>query len=77
MTNRKISNFEFGALNYFITRALLIGITFNAIVNIMKQDSWIIPILSVIPSYIFILLINYIMKYEPTLDISEKIVKQF
>jgi len=77
MTNRKISNFEFGALNYFITRALLIGITFNAIVNIMKQDSWIIPILSVIPSYIFILLINYIMKYEPTLDISEKIVKLF
>lgn len=77
MTNRKISNFEFATLNYFITRALLIGITFNMLVNIMKQDCWIIPLLSVIPSILFILCINYIMKYEPSLDLSQKIIKLF
>lgn len=77
MTNRKISNFEFSTLNYFITRALLIGVTFNMIDTLMKQDCWIIPLLSIIPAILFILCINYIMKYEPSLDLSQKVIKLF
>lgn len=77
MTNKKISNFEFATLNYFITRAFLVGITFNVLINVMKQDSWIIPLLSIIPALILILFINYIMNYEPNLDLSEKIIKLF
>lgn len=77
MTNRKISNFEFATLNYFITRAFLIGVTFNAIINAMKQDSWIIPLLSIIPAFILIYFINYIMSYEPSLDLPQKIIKLF
>lgn len=77
MTNRKISNFEFATLNYFITRAFLIGVTFNAIINAMKQDSWIIPLLSIIPALILICFINYIMNYEPSLDLPQKIIKLF
>lgn len=77
MTNRKISNFEFATLNYFITRALLVGVTFNALINSMKQDCWIIPILSIIPAVLLILLTNYIMKYEPNLDLSQKLLKLF
>ena len=77
MTNRKISNLEFGVLNFFITRAFLIGITFNTLIEIMKQDSWIIPLISIVPSIIFIIIINYIMNYEPSLNISDKIVKLF
>ncbi len=74
---KKITNFEISTLNYFITRAFLIGITFNALINSMKQDSWIIPILSVIPSIIFILLVNYIIEYEPSLSLPDKIIKLF
>ena len=77
MTNKKISNFEFATLNYFITRAFLIGIILNTLVSVMKQDSWIIPIISIIPAILLILLINYIMNYEPSLDISQKIIKLF
>lgn len=77
MTNRKISNFEFATLNYFITRAMLVGVTFNALINSMRQDCWIIPILSIIPGILLILLVNYIMKYEPSLDITQKLIKLF
>lgn len=74
---KKITNLEISTLNYFITRAFLIGITFNALINSMKQDSWIIPLLSIIPGIIFILLINYIMNYEPSLSLPDKIIKLF
>ncbi len=73
----KISNFEFGNLNFFITRALMIGITFNALINAMKQDSWLIPILSIIPAILLIMAVNYIMNYKPDLDLSLKIIKLF
>ena len=74
---KKITNFELSTLNYFITRAFLIGITFNALINSMKQDSWIIPLLSIIPGIIFIFVIDYIMKYEKSLSLPDKIIKLF
>ncbi len=74
---KKITNFELATLNYFITRAFLIGITFNALINSMKQDSWIIPLLSIIPGIIFIFLVEYIMNYEPSLSLPDKITKLF
>ncbi len=74
---KKITNFEISTLNYFITRAFLIGITFNALINFMKQDSWIIPILGIIPGIMFIFVINYIMNYEPSLSLPDKIIKLF
>ena len=77
MIDKKISNFEFFSLSYFITRALIIGTTFNALINILKQDSWIIPIISVIPAYILILLINYIIEYKPNLNFPQKVINLF
>ena len=77
MTDRKISNFEFATLNYFLTRAFLIGITFNALINALKQDSWIIPLISIIPAILIILFLNYIINYKPNLNIAEKILKLF
>lgn len=77
MTDRKISNFEFATLNYFLTRAFLIGITFNALIKALKQDCWIIPLISIIPAFIIILLINYIIEYKPSFNISEKIIELF
>ena len=74
---KKITNFQIGTLNYFITRTFLVGVTLNAIINVMHADSWIIPLLSIIPGIIFILLVNYIMDYEPDLTLSEKLVKLF
>ena len=77
MTDRKISNFEFATLNYFLTRAFLIGFTFNALLKVLKQDSWVIPIISIMPAIIIILLINCIINYKPNLNISEKIIDLF
>ena len=77
MTDRKMSNFEFSTLNYFLIRAFLIGSIFNTLTNILRQDSWIIPILSFIPAIIIILILNYIINYEPKLNISEKILNVF
>ena len=74
---KKITNFEISTLNYFITRAFLIGITFNALINSMKQDSFIIPLLSIIPGIIFVFIIDYIMNYEPSLSLPDKIIKLF
>ena len=77
MTDRKISNFELGTLNFFLTRALLIGFTFSALLNSVKQDSWIIPIISILPGIIVILVINYITNYKTNLNIGEKIINLF
>ena len=77
MTDRKISNFEFATLNYFLTRAFLIGITFNALINALRHDSWIIPLVSIAPALIIIFLLDYIMKYKSNLNLSEKIISLF
>lgn len=77
MTDRKISRFELITLNYFITRAFLIGFTLNTLLSFVKHDSWIIPIISIVPAILIIWLINYIMDYKTNLDIGEKIISLF
>mgnify|MGYP002625490924 CR=1 FL=1 len=77
MTDKKISNFEIVTLNYFLTRAFLIGIVFNILINSLKQDSWIVPIISIVPALIFIFFISYIMDYKSDLNITEKILTLF
>ena len=77
MTKRKITNFECATLNYFVTRAFLVGMTFNALINVMKRDSWIIPLISIPLDIIFIFIINRIIDYEPDLNLPEKLIKLF
>ena len=77
MIKNKLNNFDVGTLNYFITRAFLTGYLFNALLNLIKQDSWIIPIVGIILGIIFSLLITYIIDYEPSMSFSEKIIKLF
>ncbi len=75
--NKKISNLEIGVLNYFSTRAFFIGLTFNSLIRLVKQDSWIVPLLSLIVGFIFILAVNYISNYKPDFNITEKINSLF
>ena len=77
MIKKKIHNFEIGTLNYFATRAFLVGVTFNALINVVKRDSWIIPLISIPLDILFILLINKIIDYEPDLNLPQKIIKLF
>lgn len=77
MIKRKITNFEYGTLNYFITRAFLVGITFNSILGAMKRDSWIIPLISIPIAIIIIFIINKIIDYEPDLNLPQKLMKLF
>lgn len=77
MIKRKVTNFEYATLNYFVTRAFLVGMTFNALINVMKRDSWIIPLISIPLDIIYILIINKIINYEPDLNLVQKIIKLF
>lgn len=77
MIKRKITNFEYASLNYFITRAFLVGMTFNALINVVKRDSWIIPLISIPLDIIFILILNKIINYEPNLNLAQKVIKLF
>lgn len=77
MINKKLTNFEYSTLTYFVTRAFLVGVTFNALINVMKRDSWLIPILSITIAIIFILIVNKIIDYEPDLNIAQKTIKLF
>ena len=77
MTKRKITNFEFATLNYFVTRAFLVGMTFNALVSVTKRDSWLIPLICIPLDIIFIFIINKIIDYEPDLNLPQKIIKLF
>ena len=77
MIDKKISNFELATLNFFLTRAFLVGITFNALINFVRQDSWIIPLISIFPAIVIIFFIDYIAKYKPKLNLAEKIVYLF
>jgi len=77
MIKKKINNFEIGTLNYFVTRAFLVGMTFNALINVMKRDSWLIPLLSIPFDILFIFIINKIIDYEPDLNLPQKVIKLF
>jgi len=77
MIKNKLNNFDVSTLNYFITRAFLTGYLFNALLNLIKQDSWIIPLAGIILGIVFSLLVTYIIDYEPSMGFSEKIIKLF
>lgn len=77
MIKKKITNFEIATLNYFITRAFLVGVTFNALINVVKRDSWVMPLISIPFDILFIFLINKIINYEPDLNLPQKIIKLF
>ena len=77
MIKNKICNLEIGTLCFFISRAFLVGVTFNLFISFTKQNSWMIPLLSIIFGVIYVLAIIYIMNYKPNLNINEKIKKVF
>ena len=59
MIKNKLNNFDVATLNYFITRAFLTGYLFNSLLQLIRQDSWIIPLIGIIIGIIFSLLIIY------------------
>jgi len=77
MIKNKLNNFDVGTLNYFITRAFLTGFLFNSLLNLIRQDSWIIPLFGIVLGIVFLLLVIYIFNYEPTLNFAEKINSLF
>ena len=77
MSDKKMSNFELASMNYFLTRAFLIGATFNFFIQIIKQDSWILPIIGFVFHVLIILIINYIINYKPEYDFADKLLNLF
>ena len=73
----KISNLELSSIIYFITRSFLIGVTFNSLLKVMKQNSWLTPLFSIPIGILFILCTIYIINYEQDLDINQKLDKLF
>ena len=77
MIKNKLNNFDVCTLNYFITRAFLTGFLFNSLLNLIKQDSWAIPLIGIIIGIIFALLVIYIFNYKPNLSFAEKLTSLF
>lgn len=77
MINNKLDNFDVGTLTYFITRAFLTGYLFHSLLKVIKQDSWMIPLIGFIIGLIFICLVIYIFNYKPELNLSEKLIILF
>lgn len=77
MIKNKLNNFDIGTLNYFITRTFLTGFLFNSLLNLIKQDSWIIPLIGIVIGIIFSLLVIYIFNYMPHLNFAEKLTNLF
>lgn len=73
MTKKKLNNMEYAILNYFLTRAFFIGITFSCLNRILKQDSWITPLISIFIGLIMAYLVTYIINYKEKLCIIDKI----
>lgn len=74
---KKITNFEFGTITFFLMRGLFIQICFTSLINISKQDSYISVIIGIILGIIPALLFLKLFNYEPTLNIFEKLNKLF
>ena len=75
--NRKINAVEIGILNYFIIRAFFIGITFNYLITVSKQDGWFLLILSLFFIIIYILFLNKFINYNLNDNFSQKIKSLF
>ncbi|MBQ9013957.1 MAG: GerAB/ArcD/ProY family transporter [Bacilli bacterium] len=74
---KKITNLEIGALVFFLMHANFIGITFNSLINISKQDSYLSILIGFIVGIIPLIIYIYIFNYEPNLNLNEKNVKLF
>lgn len=72
---KKTSNLEIGAMIYFLTRASFVGICFNIISSLSKQQSFISIILATILGIIPVCLYLYIFNYEKELSLNEKNIK--
>lgn len=76
-SNNKISGFQIGVLSFFISCALFIGLGTTIIFEIAKQDAWVVTIASFLLSLIPIFIIIYIINYKPDKNIFEKNITLF
>lgn len=74
---KKITNLEIGSLTYFLIRAYFIGVTFNNLLTIAKQDSWICILFGFLIGFIPLIGYFYIFNYEPDLNLNQKNIKLF
>ena len=77
MIKKNLDNMDIATLNFSITRAFFIGYTFNCLISLIRQDGWIIPLISPIIWFIYIKLIIYIMNYKPELNLPQKLKALF
>lgn len=73
----RINKSEMGALTFFLVRAFYIGITFNNLIKIVRQDSYISMIIAFVLGFIPLIIIYYIFNYEPSLSLPKKNLKLF
>lgn len=75
--NNKISNFQIFAMLFLIGNALFVGMGNVLIVNMVKENTWIVGSISIILGILPIFFLCKLMNYEPNLNIFEKTKKLF
>ncbi len=71
-SNQKVSPLQVGILTYFLTNSILVGLATINIVHLGRNDVWLITFSSIIPGFLLVLLIIYIMNYKPNKTIFGK-----
>ncbi len=66
-----ISKFQYFSVNYFLTRALFLGIGFSLITGVTKQDSIFAFVVGTIIGIFFIWMINKIQQYKSKKTLDE------
>ncbi|MGI6330090.1 MAG: GerAB/ArcD/ProY family transporter [Bacilli bacterium] len=67
-----ITSFQLGILSFFLGSALFPGFGTSIIINQADEDSWLIPLFSLVIAFIPLIIIIYIMEFEPNKNILEK-----
>ncbi|MDD2490363.1 MAG: endospore germination permease [Bacilli bacterium] len=75
--NKKINAFQFAILGLMLGNALIIGFGGTIIISLAKQDAWLIPLIAPTFALIPIVLLIYIINYEPDKNIFAKIQSLF
>ncbi len=70
--NNVISSFQLFVLCFQLIPALFVSVGLSVIFSLSKQDTWIVSIISAIIGVIPLLLLIYIINYEPKKNIFEK-----
>lgn len=73
----QIKNMEINVLMWFLMSSGVIGITFNTLISVAKQDACIAPIIGIIIGFVPLIIFIRLMNYKNDSNINDILYEQF